>query len=214
MPSSTALSYLEPAFSPATTKLVFLETEDETLPPAARTASAASSRLRPGSVPVITTVTPASTRPAAADGSNPRLSGFTPAARPPPPPRPGRARGVGVPPPAHPPLGHDLGVPVDREPLHHRRRDRRADAVHDRQRLGRRGRDRVDRPERLRQRPGGGRPHVPDRQRAQDPPQRPGLRLLEVNQQRVRDELETAGLVHEERAAGQLLVGQVEQLSL
>src|SRR3984957_18973509 len=53
MPSSTALSYLEPAFSPATTKLVFLETEDETLPPAARTA--ATMRPRPGSVPVITT---------------------------------------------------------------------------------------------------------------------------------------------------------------
>jgi hypothetical protein len=45
MASSTALSYLVPAFSPATTKVVFLETEAETLPPAARTASAASSLL-------------------------------------------------------------------------------------------------------------------------------------------------------------------------
>ena len=33
-PSSTALSCLEPAFSPATTKLVFLDTEEVTLPPA------------------------------------------------------------------------------------------------------------------------------------------------------------------------------------
>src|ERR1700744_6280245 len=81
MTSSTALSYLKPAFSPATTKLVFLETEDETLPPAARTASAASSRLSPGSVPVITTVTPASTREAAAEGSNPGVSSCTPDAR-------------------------------------------------------------------------------------------------------------------------------------
>ena len=81
MPSSTALSCLEPAFSPATTKLVFFETEDETLPPAARTASAASSRLRLGSVPVMTTVTPASSRPAAADGSKPGVSSWTPAAR-------------------------------------------------------------------------------------------------------------------------------------
>src|SRR3984957_11331229 len=51
-PSSTALSYLEPAFSPATTKLVFLDTEEVTLPPACRTASAASSRLSSASVPV------------------------------------------------------------------------------------------------------------------------------------------------------------------
>ena len=65
-PSSTALSYFEPAFSPATTKFVYFDTEDDTLPPAARTASAASSLVRPGSVPVITTVTPASSRDAAA----------------------------------------------------------------------------------------------------------------------------------------------------
>jgi hypothetical protein len=70
-PSSTALSYLEPAFSPATTKSVFLDTEDVTLPPACRTASAASSRLKPASEPVITTETPARTRAAAREGSKP-----------------------------------------------------------------------------------------------------------------------------------------------
>ena len=80
-PSSTALSYLDPAFSPATTKFVFFDTEDDTLPPAARTASAASSLVKPGSVPVITTVTPASSRDDAADGSNPGVASRTPAAR-------------------------------------------------------------------------------------------------------------------------------------
>src|ERR1700761_678987 len=68
-PRSTALSYFEPAFSPATTKFVFFDTEDDTLPPAARTASAASSLVRPGSVPVITTVTPARSPEDGAEGA-------------------------------------------------------------------------------------------------------------------------------------------------
>src|SRR5262249_46881958 len=64
-PSATALSYLEPGLSPATTKSVFFDTEDATLPPRPVTASLASSRVRPASVPVITTVTPASGRASA-----------------------------------------------------------------------------------------------------------------------------------------------------
>ena len=40
-PSYFAFSHLEPGFSPATTKLVFLETLEETLPPKARMVSPA-----------------------------------------------------------------------------------------------------------------------------------------------------------------------------
>src|SRR6185312_13055053 len=58
-PSCTALSSFDPASSPATTKLVFFETEPETLPPAASMRSLASSRVRVGSVPVRTKVRPA-----------------------------------------------------------------------------------------------------------------------------------------------------------
>ena len=113
-----------------------------------------------------------------------------------------------------PPLFHDGGVPVDSEPLHDRGGDRRAYPVHDGEGIRRSGRDRVDRAEGLGQRPGRGRPHVPDGQRDQDPPQRPGLRLVQVGEQGVRDQLEAAGLVHEERAGRQLLIGQVEQVAL
>ena len=144
-------------------------------------------------MPVMTTVTPASSRPAAADGSKPGVSSWTPAAR-------------------H--FVHDRPVPVDGEPLHHRVGDRRANAVHDREGVRRGGRDRVERAEGVGQGPGRGRPHVPDGQRDQDPPQRPGLRLVQVGEQRVRDELEAARLVDEERAGRQLLVGQVEQVAL
>src|SRR5260221_14253465 len=42
-PSEAALSSLEPGLSPATTKLVFLDTEPDTFPPLASMASAASS---------------------------------------------------------------------------------------------------------------------------------------------------------------------------
>src|SRR6202012_2692711 len=80
-PTSTALSYLEPGLSPATTKPVFFDTDPVTLPPAARTASAASSRLSSGSDPVITTVTPASRRGLAPVGSKPSSSIRTPDAR-------------------------------------------------------------------------------------------------------------------------------------
>ena len=75
------MSYLEPAFSPATTKLVFLDTEEVTLPPAWRTASPASSLVIPSSVPVITTDTPASSRAAARLGSKSGSSSRTPASR-------------------------------------------------------------------------------------------------------------------------------------
>ena len=144
-------------------------------------------------MPVITTVTPASSRPAAADGSKPGVSSWTPAAR-------------------H--FCHDRLVPVDGEPLHDRGGDRRADAVHDREGVRRGGRDRVERSEAVGERPRRCRAHVPDGQRDQDPPQRPGLGLLQVGQQRVRDKLEAPGLVDEERAGRQLLVGQVEEVAL
>src|SRR5581483_9933731 len=63
-PSVSALSYLEPGLSPATTKLVFFDTEDVTLPPSPVTASLASSRVSPSSDPVSTMDRPASGRPA------------------------------------------------------------------------------------------------------------------------------------------------------
>src|SRR6185437_8171972 len=59
-PSCSALSALVPAFSPTTTKSVFFDTEPEALPPRLRTASFASSREKPVSEPVTTTVRPAS----------------------------------------------------------------------------------------------------------------------------------------------------------
>ena len=42
-PRDSALSSFDPAFCPATTKLVFFETEPDTLPPCSAMASAASS---------------------------------------------------------------------------------------------------------------------------------------------------------------------------
>jgi hypothetical protein len=66
-PSVCALSSFDPAFSPATTNRVFFETEFYTLPPSSSMAAAASSRVRPGMVPVSTTVIPAS-RPAGSPG--------------------------------------------------------------------------------------------------------------------------------------------------
>src|SRR3984957_15732882 len=86
-PSDSALSSLDPAFDPATTKLVFFDTEPDTFPPSAWIASAASSLVRPSSVPVSTTVTPASGPPAAAPassrggGTKPGVDSCTPAAR-------------------------------------------------------------------------------------------------------------------------------------
>ncbi len=82
------MSYFDPGLAPATTKSVFFDTEPATFPPRRCTASAASSLVSPSSVPVITTVTPASgPAPAAspdglaAGGTNPSCSSWTPAAR-------------------------------------------------------------------------------------------------------------------------------------
>ena len=61
-PSASALSALDPGFSPTTTKSVFFDTEPLTLPPASCTASVAPSRDHPSTVPVMTTVTPSSGR--------------------------------------------------------------------------------------------------------------------------------------------------------
>src|SRR5215468_3745335 len=82
-PSVSALSYFDPGLSPATTKLVFFDTEDAVLPPSAVTASAAWSRVNPASVPVITTMTPASggSAPAPPAGSARAVPKSTPAAR-------------------------------------------------------------------------------------------------------------------------------------
>src|SRR5690606_28292050 len=60
MPSSPALASLEPAASPATTKLVFFDTLPATLAPSASSFSLASSRLIAARVPVSTTVLPSS----------------------------------------------------------------------------------------------------------------------------------------------------------
>src|SRR5690606_250396 len=60
-PSSLALSSLEPASVPATTKLVFLETLPATLAPSASSRALASSRFICAKVPVSTTVLPSST---------------------------------------------------------------------------------------------------------------------------------------------------------
>ena len=76
-----ALASLEPAPGPATTKSVFLLTEPAGFPPAARTASSASSRLKPSMVPVTTTVLPAK-GPVAPPSAASRItgrSGTTPA---------------------------------------------------------------------------------------------------------------------------------------
>src|SRR6266480_236166 len=67
--SESALSYLLPALSPATTKSVFFDTDDATLPPRPVISSLASSLVRPGRVPVSTTVTPASGRASPPDRS-------------------------------------------------------------------------------------------------------------------------------------------------
>ena len=57
--SSLALRSLEPAFSPTTTKLVFLDTEPETLPPSSSIFSDASSRVNLLRAPVRTKTFPA-----------------------------------------------------------------------------------------------------------------------------------------------------------
>src|SRR5262249_32175787 len=79
-PSESALSCLLPAVSPATTKSVFFDTQDATLPPRPVISSLASSLVRFGSVPVSTTVTPARGR---ASAPSPARSSAktTPAAR-------------------------------------------------------------------------------------------------------------------------------------
>src|SRR5882762_2541213 len=58
-PSSTALSSFDPGSAPATTKLVFLLTEDVTRPPLVSIRARASSRVMPGSDPVNTNCWPA-----------------------------------------------------------------------------------------------------------------------------------------------------------
>src|ERR1700684_1497785 len=92
-PRASARSYLDPGLAPATTKPVFFDTEPDTFPPRVVIASAASPLVRPDSVPVMTTVTPASGPPAAESppafpssvvrtgGTNPSCASATPAAR-------------------------------------------------------------------------------------------------------------------------------------
>ena len=67
-PSCSALASLVPGLSPASTYVVFLDTLPVTLPLRAVIAAAASSRVKPSSVPVRTNVSPTKRAPAA-DGS-------------------------------------------------------------------------------------------------------------------------------------------------
>ena len=76
MPSVCALVSLLPAASPATTKAVFLLTEDAGLPPLRAIRSSASFRESVGSVPVTTMLMPANTPPSTFCFS----AGVTPAA--------------------------------------------------------------------------------------------------------------------------------------
>ena len=92
-------------------------------------------------------------------------------------------------------------MPVDGEPLLQRRGDGRADPVDGGQLLLGRRLDRLDRAEVAGQRLRGGRADVADGQRHQNPPQRPGLRLVQVGQQLDRVGAERAVLVDEELAA-------------
>ena len=105
-PSCSALSALEPACSPTTTKSVFFETDDAALPPRDedRLLGLVAAELLQ--------------RPGDDDGQAlERARRRTRRARPPARPRPR----------AH--LSHDRVVPVDGEPLDHRLGDRRADAL-------------------------------------------------------------------------------------
>jgi len=60
-PNLFAFSYLEPGFSPATTKSVSLLTLEEAFPPTERTKPCACARLKPLSSPVKTIVFPVKT---------------------------------------------------------------------------------------------------------------------------------------------------------
>src|SRR3954470_24307305 len=74
----TALSYFDPGLPPTTTKAVLFDTDDAALPPRARIASLAPSRLYDASDPVTTTDIPSSTRGVDRSTSSSR---DTPAAR-------------------------------------------------------------------------------------------------------------------------------------
>src|SRR5579875_3125835 len=89
-----------------------------------------------------------------------------PGQRPAPSTLPGEAR-VSHADPGRPPLLHDRPVPVHGEPVG----DRLGDLGDLHQRRGAGRRDRVQRAERRGERPRGGRPDVPDRQRHEHPPQ-------------------------------------------
>src|SRR6185437_10286740 len=73
-----AFASFEPAPGPATTKSVFFDTEPAGLPPAARIAASASSRLQPSIDPVMTTVLPVN-GPTAAAARGAGSSATTPA---------------------------------------------------------------------------------------------------------------------------------------
>ncbi len=103
-PSCSALSALEPAFSPTTTKSVFLETEPAALPP--RPGSP------PGGVAAVAVQGAGDHDGQALQGAGRRLVAL-----------------VGHRDAGRRPLLDDLGVPVDLEPLDDGRGDRRADAL-------------------------------------------------------------------------------------
>src|ERR1700683_622445 len=111
-PSASARSYLDPGLAPATTKPVFFDTEPDTFPPRVVIASAASSLVRPASVPVMTTVTPASGPPAAE--SPPSFP--SPVARTPPPPAQRPADAPAPPRPRPPGPRPPASLPTPRRP--------------------------------------------------------------------------------------------------
>ena len=174
-PSASAFSYLDPGLSPAIKKPVFFDTEPATFPPLACTASAASSLVRPASVPVITTVTPASGSPDADAPAAPSAAGPSPV-------KPGSASMT-------PASRHFVTMAACQSTPNQSRTEPAivgpTSSTSD-QLLGRRRRDRVDRAERGGQRAGGGGPDMPDRQRDQDPPQRAAARLVQVVHQLAR----------------------------
>ena len=154
------------------------------MPPRARIASLAESRLKSTSEPVTTMVSPSRVR---RDGLVALVLH-------------GHAGGL--------PRVDDGAVPVDVEPLDDGLGDGRADPLGGGQLLLGRAADRGHRPELLGQRPGRGRADVADREPDQHPPQRHLLGPVEVVEQPL-----AVGREHPALALG-LLGGAGEQLGL
>ena len=187
------MSYFDPGDSPTTTNEVFFDTD------AADLAAAALDRLGRlvpavalDSDPVTTTDSPASV-----------CGAFGP------------VRSSAIRTPAAAPLVDDLAVPVDREPLDDggarssgRRPSTPASSSWPRPPIA------VQVAVRGRQRLGRGRADVPDRQRDEHPPQRPGLGLLQVLQQLAAFADSEPALVVKNGAAARSSAVEGEQVAL